>query len=319
MAAAAATPTTVAPPAVVTDPLTKAKKAKDEIQAQALRDAENKRRSALAATEDQKATKGSVQATLGTGLTSGDQTRGPQGKPLQGSSAERGELIGMRSGVPIYATAESLYGKARPADTPLPKPQAPITTAPSRSNFIAPQEAQGPVRSAETPEQQRAAYQAREAPKAAAAMAPKFFGPQQNTQDPTAAALTRASGVKTALPRGPASQPERTDSMLDDPNNAYSNAAMARTNAAEQKGINDAAIRAGTASQEVRDTNPALVEKIAADTQAMSGLRYKGEEPVSRKRLAIRPASVQESLTGVVDLKLNPKINLNVKKLLSRK
>jgi hypothetical protein len=293
MAAAAATPTTVAPPAVVTDPLTKAKKAKDEIQAQALRDAENKRRSALAATEDQKATKGSVQATLGTGLTSGDQTRGPQGKPLQGSSAERGELIGMRSGVPIYATAESLYGKP-----------------PVLKSFDV---------STQTPEQQRAAYQAREAPKAAAAMAPKFFGPQQNTQDPTAAALTRASGVKTALPRGPASQPERTDSMLDDPNNAYSNAAMARTNAAEQKGINDAAIRAGTASQEVRDTNPALVEKIAADTQAMSGLRYKGEEPVSRKRLAIRPASVQESLTGVVDLKLNPKINLNVKKLLSRK
>lgn len=122
------------------------------------------------------------------GTTAGAQTRGAQGAALQGSSAERGELIGMRSGVPIYATAESLYGKARPADTPLPKQQAtigsaPISSAPSRSNFMATREAQGPVRSAETPEEQRAAYQAREAPKAAAAMAPvkpatSYFNPQ---------------------------------------------------------------------------------------------------------------------------------------------
>jgi len=293
----AATTTTTAP-AVVPDSNTKAKKAKDEIEAQKLRDDENARRSALAATEDQKATKESVQATLGAGLTSGAQTRGPNGVALKGSSAERGELIGMRGGVPIYATTESLYGQAtRAADASLPEG------------------VQGPVRPEITQNDIRAQYQAREAPKAAAAMAPKFFGPTQPTQDPTAAALTRASGVKTAPLRGPASQRERTDSRLDDPNNPFSNAAMARTNAAEQKGINDAAIRAGTASQEVRDTNPALVMKIGADTLAMSGLRYKGEEPVSRRVVSRRPASVQESLTGVV----NPKLNRSVKKLLSKK
>jgi hypothetical protein len=116
--------------------------------------------------------------------------------------------------------------------------------------------------------------------------------------------------------------------MLDDPNNAYSNAAMARTNAAEQKGINDAAIRAGTASQEVRDTNPALVMKIGADTQAMSGLRYKGEEPVSRRVVARWPATAEEMRTGKpsatvaeqnIATPAATKVKRNVRKLLGRK
>lgn len=154
------------------------KKKDDEIKAAKLAADQRAALNAARAIADAPAT-----VKVAEGTTAGAQTRGPQGKPLQGSSAERGELIGMRSGVPIYATAESLYGKARPADTPLPKPQAPIGSAPSRSNFIAPQEAQGPVRSAETAEEQRAAYQAREAPKAAAAMAPvkpatSYFNPQ---------------------------------------------------------------------------------------------------------------------------------------------
>lgn len=154
----------------------KEKKTDDEIKAANLAAAN---REALNAARAAAAAPATVKTAEGT--TTGAQTRGPQGAALQGSSFQRGELIGMRSGVPIYASAESLYGKARPADTPLPIPQASSGSAPTR--FAAPREAQGPVRSAETAEQQRAAYQAREAPKAAAAMAPvkpatNYFNPQ---------------------------------------------------------------------------------------------------------------------------------------------
>jgi len=103
------------------------------------------------------------QGALGENETAGPQTRG--GARLQGSSAERGELIGMRRGIPIYATAESLYG-APETGVVTPKPTA---FDPNRSV----ERDEKPVMERfdvgrQSVEQQRAAYQAREAPRAAA-------------------------------------------------------------------------------------------------------------------------------------------------------
>jgi hypothetical protein len=83
---------------------------------------------------------------------------------MEKSSAERGELIGMRRGIPIYATAESLYGA--------PKELAPAVAAqeaiPAKDKAPAQAAVQEKPAVIETLDQQRAAYQAREAPRAAA-------------------------------------------------------------------------------------------------------------------------------------------------------
>ena len=88
-----------------------------------------------------------------------------------------------------------------------------------------------------------------------------------------AAPIARQTSVAPVLPpRGPASQPVRTGSAIDNPNSAFSDAAYARTAAAQQTGVETTAIRAGTASDETRAKHPELVSKIAADTAAMAGL-----------------------------------------------
>lgn len=83
---------------------------------------------------------------------------------------------------------------------------------------------------------------------------------------------TMATPAPALPPRGPASQPVRTGSAIDNPNSAFSDAAFARTAAAQQTGVETTAIRAGTASDETRAKHPELVSKIAADTAAMAGL-----------------------------------------------
>jgi hypothetical protein len=97
------------------------------------------------------------------GETQGAQLRGTDNR-MEKSSAERGELIGMRRGIPIYATAESLYGA--------PKELAPAVAAqeaiPAKDKAPAQAAVQEKPAVIETLDQQRAAYQAREAPRAAA-------------------------------------------------------------------------------------------------------------------------------------------------------
>jgi hypothetical protein len=66
--------------------------------------------------------------------TVGEQTRGAGGVRLDQQIAPAGkELIGMRSGVPIYADANDVYGGAAPA-SPAPQPAAaPAAAAPTTS------------------------------------------------------------------------------------------------------------------------------------------------------------------------------------------
>ena len=62
-------------------------------------------------------------------MTVGQQTRGPGGVRLDQQTAPAGkELIGMRSGVPIYADASDVYGSAAPA-SPAAAPMAAAPTA----------------------------------------------------------------------------------------------------------------------------------------------------------------------------------------------
>ena len=148
------------------------------------------------------------------------------------------ELVGMKGSVPQYAPVAEVYGQApRAADA------APIGGV-------------GPVRPEVTTEQIRAEYQAREAPRAAAMMTP-----------------ARQTSVAPVLPpRGPASQPERVGSSINNPNSAFSDAAYARTAAAQKMGVETTAIRSGTASNETRAKHPELVKRITEDTAAMVGL-----------------------------------------------
>jgi hypothetical protein len=95
---------------------------------------------------------------LGQGETQGAQTRG--GARLGATPAGK-ELIGMRSGVPIYADATDVYGAAKPS-VQATIAQTPLTADSTKPVMLAPQ----------TREEQRAAYQAKQAPMAAAAMAP---------------------------------------------------------------------------------------------------------------------------------------------------
>jgi hypothetical protein len=87
------------------------------------------------------------------------------------------ELIGMRSGVPVYADIEDVYGA--------PKKVQPTVLGVTQ-----------------TPEQQRAEYQASEAPKAAAAMAtpataaPRKFFPRGSASQPEPGRTT-VSGAKS--------------------------------------------------------------------------------------------------------------------------
>jgi hypothetical protein len=274
-----------APPVVVPDSNTKTKKTKDELQAQALRDADNARRRDLAATEDQKATKESVQKTLGTELTSGAQTRGPKGAALQGSSAERGELIGMRNGVPIYATAESLYGKARPADTPLEK------------------EVQGPIRSAETTEEQRAAYQAREAPKAAAAaaaMAPvkpaaSYFNPQAAgayaPERARANALARLSSATDSVKSYQDAQKAFQASFGSEDSDVSFNEKKNNPNAIYQNA--NSLGQAGITASTLRRAAP-LAQRDSGLLQALLQAR-KVAKGTTRRVVSRRPATIEES------------------------
>jgi len=63
--------------------------------------------------------------------TVGEQTRGAGGVRLDQQTAPAGkELIGMRSGVPIYADASDVYGSAAPA-SPAAAPMAAAPTAPT--------------------------------------------------------------------------------------------------------------------------------------------------------------------------------------------
>lgn len=151
------------------------------------------------------------------------------GKPrMQGSSAERGELIGIRKGVPQYASPDELYGAAKPSIRNTIN-STPADADPTKPVMIKPQSI----------EERRGDYQNRENLEIATRNAP------------------RAIPVIQPTPRAP------RKGSLDDPNNAFSKDAYARTAAAQQKGHNDASIRAGTASESTRATNPDLVSRMA--------------------------------------------------------
>jgi hypothetical protein len=157
------------------------KQAADEIEAKRLRD------EALAAsrlakqTADRPAT-----VPLGQGETQGTQTRG--GARLGATPAGK-ELIGMRSGVPIYADATDVYGTAKPS-VQATIAQTPLTADSTKPVMLAPQ----------TREEQRAAYQAKQAPIAAAAMAPGK--PAQTYWSPEyAKAYTQKAAQQAALAR----------------------------------------------------------------------------------------------------------------------
>ena len=114
--------------------------------------------------------------------------------------------------------------------------------------------------------------------------------------DGTIPMTNRSARKPTGLPRGPASQPEPKYQSPIAKGGAFSDEAFASTRAAEQKGINDAAIRNGSASDATRATNPDLVAKIAADTAAMAPLAAR--PPTSSRVVSSRPATAQESKDG---------------------
>jgi hypothetical protein len=136
------------------------RKADDEAKADEKKRITSEARAARILAADRPETLG--EGAVGENEKAGAQTRG--GARLQGSSAERGELIGMRRGIPIYATAESLYGA--------PKELAPAVAAqeaiPAKDKAPAQAAVQEKPAVIETLDQQRAAHQAREAPRAAA-------------------------------------------------------------------------------------------------------------------------------------------------------
>jgi len=122
------------------EPDTAAKKAKDEEDARKIRAKAAAERLLAAQAVDRPA-----EVTLAPGETQGAQTRG--GTRLGATPAGK-ELIGMRRGVPIYADTAEVYKAS--------KTLIPGTIAAGGADVV------------QTPEQQRAAYQAREAPRAAA-------------------------------------------------------------------------------------------------------------------------------------------------------
>jgi hypothetical protein len=81
-------------------------------------------------------TSAQVQANLGAGQYAGEQTRRADNSrvSLMDQKAPAGkELIGMKSGVPIYADANDVYGGAAPA-SPAPQPaSAPTAATPTTS------------------------------------------------------------------------------------------------------------------------------------------------------------------------------------------
>lgn len=75
----------------------------------------------------------------------------------------------------------------------------------------------------------------------------------------------------------------RYRSALDDPNNAFSNQAYARTAAAQQLGYDHQAIREGRASQATRDKYPDLVAKIERDTADWADQAPVGPAPAATR------------------------------------
>jgi hypothetical protein len=156
--------------------------AQDAIKARALLEEER-----LASTAKLQAADRPATVPLAQGETAGAQTRGG---PRLGATPAGKELIGMRSGVPIYADTAEVYGA--------PKTQIPGAIAADGVEVV------------QTPEQQRAEYQASAAPKAAAAMAqPKpattYWSPEYaKSYDQAVAresALARVGGADEATRR----------------------------------------------------------------------------------------------------------------------
>jgi hypothetical protein len=121
---------------------------------------------AAAAIAKDRPSSSAIKKSLAPGQTAGEQTRGGQRLVDQKAPAGK-ELIGMRSGVPVYADTEDVYGA----------PSLKVSETGDKT--------------LQTPEQQRAEYQAVQGPQAAAAMAPA------------------TPSVRKFFPQGPASQPEK--------------------------------------------------------------------------------------------------------------
>jgi hypothetical protein len=133
-------------------PASAEKKARDEIAARRLLDEARAQKLQEAQVRDRPAT-----VPLAPGETQGEQTRGG---PRLGETPAGKELVGMRSGIPIYVDTAEVYGAPKPSISNT------IANTPAAADSTKPVMIQG-----QTIEQQRAEYQAREAPKAAAAMA----------------------------------------------------------------------------------------------------------------------------------------------------
>jgi hypothetical protein len=125
-------------------------------------------------------------------MTVGQQTRGPGGVRLDQQTAPAGkELIGMRSGVPIYADANDVYGNAAPA-SPTPQPAtAPAATAPTAT------------RTQQTPTQQSTTAPAAATSTAAAAPSPSVQQMRDTYQTSQTATATRAQQAPRTNPYEP--------------------------------------------------------------------------------------------------------------------
>lgn len=148
------------------------KQAADEIEKRKLLEQERQDRLKAKQAVDRPAT-----VPLGQGESQGAQTRG--GARL-GTTPAGKELIGMRSGIPIYADATDIYGA--------PKETIPAAISSTGQSVM------------QTREEQRAAYQAKQAPMAAAAMTPGK--PAQTYWSPEyAKAYTQKAAQQAALAR----------------------------------------------------------------------------------------------------------------------
>jgi len=214
-------------------PASAEKKARDEIAARRLLDEARAQKLQEAQVRDRPAT-----VPLAPGETQGEQTRGG---PRLGETPAGKELVGMRSGIPIYVDTAEVYGAPKPSISNT------IANTPAAADSTKPVMIQG-----QTIEQQRAEYQAREAPKAAAAMAtpePKKYwgsGAELKYGDALArqAALARVGGAEEAK--------RRSDASEESAKNIRETKAFTEREVARQK------IEAGTASPDLIESKSEL-------------------------------------------------------------
>lgn len=202
------------------------------------------------------------------------------------------ELTGMSGGRPTYTSADSLYGKAKPSISNTIK-NTPATADPKKPVMI----------EGQSMEQRRADYQNRSQPSEAV----RDSMQNQMELDGTIPMTNRSARKPTGLPRGPASQPQKTGSSLDNPNSAFSDAAYQRTADAQAEGVRRQAEEANkpTMGDVDRAFKPGTPEHTAAawGVNSKTGAQLtkddtKDTAPTSSRVVSSRPATAQESKDG---------------------